>query len=243
MQVTIDYHTSRHAVEARNNEAQTCMKPKQLRGQIDINGFKDLHGEGWEAKSKDIRSRLISMSFLFRLSKASWGSINIIIRPMPSYLDMKHKLRKHYSTVGTFSIHKTRYVLIAILYFYHFMELGLPIHQGGSMHNAGESESALVCISRLPGGRRKQVALRRRLPNHPKHTQILSSIIFHPLPNMKTTDEYKVAVANAIAFKHEHPDEKATTAARIHHVNATTLRSNLRREQIPDKEVKAWGPQ
>jgi hypothetical protein len=58
---------------------------------------------------------------------------------------------------------------------------------------------------------------------------------------MKTTDEYKVAVANAIAFKHEHPDEKATTAARIHHVNATTLRSNLRREQIPDKEVKHGG--
>ena len=58
---------------------------------------------------------------------------------------------------------------------------------------------------------------------------------------MKTTDEYKAAVANAIAFKHDHPDEKVTTAAQIHHVNATTIRSNLRREQIPDKEVKHGG--
>ena len=44
---------------------------------------------------------------------------------------------------------------------------------------------------------------------------------------MKTTDEYKAAVANAVAFKHEHPDEKATTAARIHHVNTATVRSNV----------------
>jgi hypothetical protein len=33
---------------------------------------------------------------------------------------------------------------------------------------------------------------------------------------MKTTDEYKASVSNAIAFKHEHPDEKSTTAARIY---------------------------
>jgi hypothetical protein len=58
---------------------------------------------------------------------------------------------------------------------------------------------------------------------------------------MKTTDEYKAAVANAIAFKHDHSDEKATTAAQIHHVNATIVRSNLRRKQIPDKEVKHGG--
>jgi len=58
---------------------------------------------------------------------------------------------------------------------------------------------------------------------------------------MKTTDEYKAAVADAVAFKHEHLDENATTAARIHHVNATTVRSNLRREQLPDKEVKHGG--
>jgi hypothetical protein len=50
---------------------------------------------------------------------------------------------------------------------------------------------------------------------------------------MKATDEYKAAVANAIAFKHDHPDENATTAARIHHVNPITVRSNLQREQLP----------
>jgi hypothetical protein len=32
---------------------------------------------------------------------------------------------------------------------------------------------------------------------------------------MKTTDEYKAAVADAVAFKHKHPDEKATTAIEI----------------------------
>ena len=47
---------------------------------------------------------------------------------------------------------------------------------------------------------------------------------------MKTTDEYKAAVANTIAFKHENPNENATTAARIHHVNALTVRLNLQRE-------------
>jgi hypothetical protein len=58
---------------------------------------------------------------------------------------------------------------------------------------------------------------------------------------MKTADEYKAAVSNAIAFKHEHPDEKATTAARIHYANAITIPSNLRREQIYSKEVKHKG--
>jgi hypothetical protein len=57
---------------------------------------------------------------------------------------------------------------------------------------------------------------------------------------MKTTDEYKAAVANAIAFKHENPDEKATTAARIHHVNTATVRSSLWREQKSNK-VKHGG--
>jgi hypothetical protein len=58
---------------------------------------------------------------------------------------------------------------------------------------------------------------------------------------MKTTNECKAAVANAIAFKQEHPNEKAT-AARIHYVNTATVRSNLwRMEQIPDKEVKHGG--
>jgi hypothetical protein len=49
---------------------------------------------------------------------------------------------------------------------------------------------------------------------------------------MKTTDEYKASVSNAIAFKHEHPDEKSTTAARIYQVNDNTVRTNLRRERI-----------
>jgi hypothetical protein len=56
---------------------------------------------------------------------------------------------------------------------------------------------------------------------------------------MKTTDEYKAAIANAVAFKHENPDENATTAARIHHVNPITVRSNLQREQLP--KVKHGG--
>src|SRR5271163_4340294 len=56
---------------------------------------------------------------------------------------------------------------------------------------------------------------------------------------MKTTDEYKAAVANAIAFEHENPNENATTAARIHHVNPITVRSNLQREQLP--KVKHGG--
>jgi hypothetical protein len=59
---------------------------------------------------------------------------------------------------------------------------------------------------------------------------------------MQTTDEYKAAVSNAIAFKHENPDEKATTAARIHYVNAITVQSNLRREEIyGGGEVKHGG--
>jgi hypothetical protein len=40
---------------------------------------------------------------------------------------------------------------------------------------------------------------------------------------MKTTDEYKAAISNAKAFKHENPNEKAIIAARIHHVKPTTL--------------------
>jgi hypothetical protein len=56
---------------------------------------------------------------------------------------------------------------------------------------------------------------------------------------MKTTNEYKAAITNAVAFKHDHPDEKATTAARIHHVNPITVRSNLQRAQLP--KVKHGG--
>jgi DNA gyrase inhibitor GyrI len=49
---------------------------------------------------------------------------------------------------------------------------------------------------------------------------------------MKTTDEYKASVSEAIAFKHDHPDEKAATAARIYHVNDYTVQTNLQRERI-----------
>jgi hypothetical protein len=59
---------------------------------------------------------------------------------------------------------------------------------------------------------------------------------------MKTTDEYKVSMSNAMAVKHENPNEKATTAARIHHVNNNTIRSNLHQERIRGgKEVKHGG--
>jgi hypothetical protein len=59
---------------------------------------------------------------------------------------------------------------------------------------------------------------------------------------MKTTDEYKASMSEAIAFKHENPNEKATTAARIHHVNDNTIRLNLYRERIRGgKEVKHGG--
>jgi hypothetical protein len=59
---------------------------------------------------------------------------------------------------------------------------------------------------------------------------------------MKTTDEYKMSMSDAMAFKHENPNEKATTAARIHHVNDNTIRSNLHRERIRGgKEVKHGG--
>jgi hypothetical protein len=44
---------------------------------------------------------------------------------------------------------------------------------------------------------------------------------------MKTTDEYKAAVANAVAFKHKYLNEKATTAVQIYYVNDATVQSNL----------------
>jgi hypothetical protein len=86
----------------------------------------------------------------------------------------------------------------------------------------GESELQRVAISEPPN------------PNQ----------IFHcinPTTKMKTTDEYKAAVTNAVAFKHEHPDEKATTAARIHHVNTATVQSSVWRAKVHDKEVKHGG--
>jgi len=47
---------------------------------------------------------------------------------------------------------------------------------------------------------------------------------------MKPTDEYTDALANATAFKHDNPDEKQVTAARIYHVNPSTIRSRMRQE-------------
>ena len=59
---------------------------------------------------------------------------------------------------------------------------------------------------------------------------------------MKTTNEYKASMSDAMAFKHENPNEKAIIATRIHHVNNNTIRSNLYRERIHSgKEVKYGG--
>jgi hypothetical protein len=54
----------------------------------------------------------------------------------------------------------------------------------------------------------------------------------HVATKMKTTSKYKASVSKAIAFKHEHPDEKSTTAAQIYQVNNYTVRTNLYRERI-----------
>jgi hypothetical protein len=51
------------------------------------------------------------------------------------------------------------------------------------------------------------------------------------LSKMTVTDEYKTSLSNAIAFKHEHPEETATTAARIYHVNDETVRTTLLRKK------------
>jgi hypothetical protein len=48
---------------------------------------------------------------------------------------------------------------------------------------------------------------------------------------MTVTNEYKTSLSNAIAFKHEHPKETATTAARIYHVNDETVRTTLLQEK------------
>jgi hypothetical protein len=44
---------------------------------------------------------------------------------------------------------------------------------------------------------------------------------------MKPTNEYKDAVANAIAFKHDNPSKKQATSAQIYHVNPNTMKSKL----------------
>jgi hypothetical protein len=51
---------------------------------------------------------------------------------------------------------------------------------------------------------------------------------------MKPTDEYKASLSNATAFKHEFPEEKSTTAARIYDVNDKSVRTILHRERQRD---------
>jgi hypothetical protein len=48
---------------------------------------------------------------------------------------------------------------------------------------------------------------------------------------MMVTNEYKTSFSNVIAFKHEHPEEIATTAARIYHVNDETIQTTLLQEK------------
>jgi hypothetical protein len=48
---------------------------------------------------------------------------------------------------------------------------------------------------------------------------------------MTVPNEYKTSLSNAIAFKHEHPEETATTAAQIYHVNDETVQTTLLQEK------------
>jgi hypothetical protein len=48
---------------------------------------------------------------------------------------------------------------------------------------------------------------------------------------MKPTDEYKASISNTTAFKHKHPEEKATTAAQIYNVNDNTVWTVLHQER------------
>jgi transposase len=48
---------------------------------------------------------------------------------------------------------------------------------------------------------------------------------------MKPSTEYTEAIANATSFRLENPAEKQVTAARIYHVNESTIRSRIRRER------------
>jgi flagellar hook assembly protein FlgD len=60
---------------------------------------------------------------------------------------------------------------------------------------------------------------------------------------MMTTDQCKASLSNAIAFKHEYPKEKATTAARIYDVNDVTVRTTLRRERQRGRTAVKHGGQ
>jgi hypothetical protein len=60
---------------------------------------------------------------------------------------------------------------------------------------------------------------------------------------MTVTNKYKTSLLNAIAFKHEHLKETATTAARIYHVNDETVRTTLLWEkQCEGKQHKGPAP-
>ena len=56
---------------------------------------------------------------------------------------------------------------------------------------------------------------------------------------MKTTDEYQASLSNAIAFRHEYPEEKSITAARIYGVNDNTIWSTLHRERKRQQDGSA----
>jgi hypothetical protein len=56
---------------------------------------------------------------------------------------------------------------------------------------------------------------------------------------MKTTDEYQASLSNATAFRHEYPEEKSITAARIYGVNDNTIRSTLHRERKRQQDGSA----
>jgi hypothetical protein len=56
---------------------------------------------------------------------------------------------------------------------------------------------------------------------------------------MDSTNPHKAALSNAIAFKHENPDEKASAAARIYSVNESTIRPALFREREQQRDSKA----
>ena len=57
---------------------------------------------------------------------------------------------------------------------------------------------------------------------------------------MKTTNEYKAAIADAVAFKHENPDENATTAA---HLSCQPYYSLIKPAERATTKSQAWWPE
>ena len=57
------------------------------------------------------------------------------------------------------------------------------------------------------------------------------------------SDEYREALSNATAFKHENPEEKTTAAARIYQVNDSSVRTALHRERAATRQTsyESWG--